>query len=188
MAISSGSGIYFDGATSARQDVTVELAPVTLRIRNQREEILAEWPYAEIEQIAAPETVLRIAKRGAPTLARLEIRDAAFAAALDDMAATVDRTGATQRRGRTKVTILVVAAVASLSFMALFALPAIATRLTPLVPHVVERKLGQAVDAELRAMFDSSTPGLPLDCGEIDAEKPGRAALQTLVGRLAAGG
>ncbi len=186
MPITSGSGVYFDGTTSARQDVIVELAPAALRIRNERGEMLAEWPYGEIEQISSPDTVLRIARRGAPTLARLEVRDPAFAAALDDMAATVDRTGTVQRRGRTKVAILVVAAVASLSVVALFALPAIATRLTPLVPQAVERHLGQAVDAQLRTMFDSATPGLPLDCGEMESEKPGHTALQTLIGRLAA--
>ena len=186
MAITSGSGVYFDGATSARQDVAIELAPAMLLIRSQRGEVLAEWSYAEIEQIVAPEAVLRVAHRGSPTLARLEIRDPAFAAALDDIATTVDRTDTTQRRGRTKVAILVIAAVASFSFMALFALPAIATRLTPLVPEAVERKLAEAVEAQLRASFGSSVHGLPLDCGEIEVEKPGRAALQALIGRLTA--
>ncbi len=186
MTIISGTGVYFDGATSARQDVAVELAPAALRIRSRSGDLLAEWPYTEIEQILAPDAVLRVGLRDPAMLARLEIRDPAFAAALDDMATTVDRTGAMQRRGRTKVAALVIAAVVSFALVALFALPAIATRLTPLVPQALERRLGQTVDAQLRAGLHSSVPGLPLECGETAAEKPGRAALQALVSRLGA--
>lgn len=186
MTTISGSGVYFDGVTSARQDASVELASAALRIRSHRGDLLAEWPYAEVEQKLAPDAVLRVGPRDRYKLARLEIRDPAFAAALDNMAASVDRSGTVQRRGRAKVAILVIAAVASLSFMALFALPAIATRLTPLVPQALERRLGQVVDAELRSNFASSVPGLSLDCGETETEKPGRAALQTLIGRLEA--
>jgi predicted Zn-dependent protease len=180
----SGTGIFFDGNTSARQDVVVELTPAALLVRNPRREILAQWPYAEIDQILSADQVLRLG-RGRASLARLEIHDPAFAAAIDDMSLPVDRTGTVQRRMNMKVAVLVVVAVASLGSMALFALPAIATRLTPLLPIGVERKLGQAVDAQLRASLGSGS-SLPLECGEADGEKAGRLALQALVGRLEA--
>jgi Zn-dependent protease with chaperone function len=179
----SGSGIFFDGQTSARQQVAAELAPDALIVRGADGQALAQWPYAELDQIYSDDQVLRLG-RGRESLARLEIRDPAFAAAIDDMAASVDRTGKVQRRLNMKIATLVVLAAASMGSVALFALPALATRLAPLVPFGVERKLGQAVDAQLRASLGSGSAGRPLDCGEAENEQHGRAALALLIGRL----
>ena len=181
----SGSGIFFDGNTSARQDVTVELAPVDLLLRSHTGQLLAQWPYAELDQVVSPDQVMRLS-RGHKSLARLEIRDPAFAAAVDEMAARVDRTGAVQRRMSMKVAALVIVAAASLGSIALFALPALATRLTPLLPFGIERKLGQAVDAQLRASLGSNVAGMPLECGEGAGERPGSTALSALIARLQA--
>ena len=76
----SGAGIYFDGVTSTRRDVVVELGPASLQISGHDGNSLAQWPYDEIEELTAPETILRLGRRRSPTLERLEIRDAAFAA------------------------------------------------------------------------------------------------------------
>jgi Zn-dependent protease with chaperone function len=183
MTTTTGSGIFFDGASSERKDVSVELAADALRIRNVRGDILAEWPYAQVEQLSAPEGVLRIGRHG-PFLARLEIRDPTFAAALDDMATTVDRSGSAQRRDRLKAVGWGVAAVVSLSTIALFALPEIATRLTPLLPQSVERKLGEAVDAQMRATLGPRAGGRSFECGSGESETIGRAVLQSLIQRL----
>jgi predicted Zn-dependent protease len=180
-----GPGIFFDGMTSARQDVVVEITPAFLEVRSASGQPVAQWPYAEIEQVVSPDQVLRL-RRGRSSLARLEIRDPVLAALIDDMALTVDRTGTVQRRSHLKVALLVVVAVLSLAAMALFALPPIVTRLTPLMPVTVERQLGQAVDAQLRASLGSGSAELPLQCGEAEGEKAGRAALQSLIGRLEA--
>jgi Zn-dependent protease with chaperone function len=181
----SGSGIFFDGNSSARQAVTVELAPADLVLRSREGQLLAQWPYAELNQAHSPDQVLRLG-RGRESLARLEIRDPAFAAAIDDKATAVDRTGAVQRRMNMKVAALVILAVGSIGAMTLFALPTLATRLTPLLPYGVERKLGQAVDAQLRASLGSDIAGMPLECGEGVGERPGRAALSALIARLEA--
>ena len=183
--MTSGSGIFFDGNTSVRQEVTVELAPADLVLRSRDGQVLAQWPYGELNHVHAPDQVLRLG-RGHASLARLEIRDPVFAAAIDEKAAAVDRTGAVQRRMGMKVAALVVVAVASIGFMALFALPALATRLTPLLPFEVERQLGQAVDAQLRASLGGNLAGRPLECGEAAGERPGRAALTALIARLEA--
>ena len=182
--MSSGTGIFFDGNSSARQDVAVELAAATLIVRNAEGQQLVQWPYAALDQVHAPGHVLRLSH--GQSLARLEIRDEAFAAAIDERAADVDRTGTVQRRMSMKIAALVVVAVASIGTMALFALPALATRLTPLMPYGVERSLGRAVDAQLRASLESGDKDLPLECGEMERERPGRAALSALIGKLEA--
>ena len=181
----SGSGIFFDGNSSTRQEVTVELAPADLVLRSREGQLLAQWPYAELNQAHSPDQVLRLG-RGRESLARLEIRDPVFAAAIDDKATAVDRTGAVQRRMNMKVAALVIIAVGSIGAMILFTLPTLATRLTPLLPYGVERKLGQAVDAQLRASLGSDIAGMPLECGEAVGERPGRAALSVLIARLEA--
>ena len=182
MAMVSGKGIFFDGNTTARQDVTVELGPAALIIRDANGE-LARWPYAELDQAVTPDQVLRLG-RGRQSLARLEIRDPVLAAAIDEKSTPVDRTWRVQRHLSLKIAVLVVVAAVSLAVMALFALPALASRLTPYLPYSLERRLGQAVDAQLRGSFGNGTRGLPLDCGVAEGEKAGAAALAALGERL----
>ncbi|MPZ57319.1 MAG: M48 family metalloprotease [Rhizobiales bacterium] len=179
--MSKGTGIYFDGTTSARHDVSVELTPETLVILDSRGDDLAEWPYADIEHLSAPKQVLRLGLNGEPALARLEIHDPAFAAEIDDRALTVDRSGATDRRARIRVIALSLVATLSLVVVAVFVVPELAARLAPLVPAGVERRLGEAVDAQVRSMLDTRKLGDRLVCGSLPVEQPGQAALEALI-------
>jgi Zn-dependent protease with chaperone function len=180
----SGQAIYFDGATSARHEVTVELAPAALRIHAADGGLIAEWPYAELEALSAPDSVLRLGRIHSPVLARLEVRDQALAAAIDGLSIPVDRSGRTERRGRVKVVAWSVAATLSLLLVAIFLVPAIATRLTPLVPYGLERRLGAAVDAQIRTALDTRKAGVKFECGDGEREQAGRAAFDKLVGQL----
>jgi Zn-dependent protease with chaperone function len=184
--MNSGAGIYFDGVTSARRDVIVELAPAALQISDRESGSRTEWPYDEIEGLAAPDNILRLGRRGSAALERLEIRDPAFAAEIDARAAHVDRTGITQGRQRMRVIGWSVGATASLLLVAWFGVPAIATRLTPLLPATLERKLGDAVNMQVRGMLDTRKGGAAFDCGTAASEIRGRAALDKLVRRLEA--
>jgi hypothetical protein len=180
----TGRGSFFDGATSARHDVTVELAPQLLRILGPDGTALAEWPYDQLETLSAPDDVLRLGKAGSPVLARLEIHDPQLAAAIDDRSLPVDRSGRGERRMRTKVVVWSLIATASLVLVAVIGVPRIATQLTPLVPYALERKLGAAVDAQARASLDTSHAGAAFECGNAAREKPGRAAFDKLMGQL----
>src|SRR5262245_11945507 len=140
--MTSGTGIYFDGLTSVRREAVVELTPAALKISAPDGHLWGEWPYYDIEELAAPDSMLRLGRRGSPTLERLEIRDPAFAKEIDALAIHVDRTGSLQRRQRVRVIGWTFAATASLVLVAWFGLPAIAERLAPLLPPSVERKLG----------------------------------------------
>jgi hypothetical protein len=94
----SGPGIFYDGVTTARHNVTVEPDPAALRIRAADGSTVAEWPYDEIEALSSSEGVLRIGRARNPVLARLEVRDAALAAAIDDLSIPVDRSGRSESR------------------------------------------------------------------------------------------
>jgi Zn-dependent protease with chaperone function len=184
--ITSGAGVYFDGVTSARHDVFVALRPVGLQISSRDGRSLGEWPYEELEELSAPDSLLRLGRHNNAVLERLEISDPAFAAEIDERAALVDRTGTLQRRQRLSVIAWSLGATASLLLVAWFGVPAIAERLTPLLPATVERKIGAAVDMQVRGMLDPRRSGVAFDCGKTAPEMPGRAALDKIMRRLEA--
>jgi Zn-dependent protease with chaperone function len=181
-----GHGIYFDGIISARHDAVVLLGPSALQIASADGNLLATWPYDEIEGLAAPENVLRIGRRGNPVLERLEISDPEFAATIDGRANYVDRSGALQRRQRTSVIGWSIAATISLVLVGYFGVPAIAGRLAPLLPASLDRKLGDAVDMQLRGILDTKNTGGAFECATAASGRPGRAALDKIVHRLEA--
>jgi len=180
-----GAAVYFDGTSSARNVVIVEAGAAGLRILDAHRRLLDEWSYPELRRMAAPDGVLRLGRSGETLLARLEIRDAALTAAIEDRAETLDRGGAAERRLRRKVVALSLAAGASLIVTAIFGLPALASRIIPFVPLAVERQLGEAVDKEIRSVLDTQHLGPTFICGFGPGETPGRAALDKLVGELA---
>ena len=180
----SGQGIFFDGETSARHDVTVELLPAALQVRSAEGTVLVEWPYGEIEALSAPDGLLRIGRIGSPKLARLEVRDQQLAHAIDELSVPIDRSGLRERRSRRKVVFWSVAATVSLLFMAIYGVPELATQLAPYVPYAAERRLGAAVDAQVRSMLDTNKAGDRFECGGDEAEKPARAVFDKLFGKL----
>jgi len=177
-----GRAIYFDGTCSSRHDVALEAAAAGLRILAEDGRALDEWRYGELHRQAAPDGVLRLARRGETLLARLEVRDPDFAAAIEDRAPSLDRGGAAERRLRRRVVGFSLAATVSLVVTAIFGVPALTSRLLPYVPVSVERKLGAAVDSEIRETLDTKKLGAGFVC----SAEPGRQALDVLVGRLAA--
>jgi Zn-dependent protease with chaperone function len=180
----SGPGVFFDGATTARHDVTVELAQDRLRIRAADGRALAEWPYDRLETIASPDDLLRLGQAGSPVLARLEVRDPQLAAAIDERSLPVDRSGRSERRMRTKVVLWSLAATVSLLLVAVVGLPLVATQLAPFIPYSLERKLGAAIDRQARASLDSRHAGAAFECGNADNQKAGRAAFDKLMGQM----
>jgi len=186
MAI-AGSAIFFDGMTSARRVVVVELASDGVVVRDAEDrDMLARWPYGELDHLAAPEGVLRLGRAGAKTTARLEVRDAALAQAIDEASVPVDRTKVPGHGGRTKVIAWSIAAMASLVLGAVYGVPALAGRIAPLVPLGVERWLGEAVDRQARTLLDKGSSDRPFECGGGQSEAAGRAALGRLIGKLEA--
>src|SRR3981189_2568844 len=159
----SEPGIFFDGATTARHDVTVELAPDVLRIRAADGRVLAEWRYDQLETLSSPDDVLRLEKAGSPRLARPEVRVAQMAPAVGERSLPVARADSRAASMRTKVILWSLAATASLLLVAIVGVPLIATQLTPLIPYAVERKLGAATDRQARARPDTGHARAPFE-------------------------
>jgi Zn-dependent protease with chaperone function len=180
----SGAGVYFDGETSVRHAVTVEVDPAALVVRADGGAVLARWPYGELEELAAPDGVLRLGRLGNAKLERVEVRDAELARVIDELSLPVDRTGIRTRRSRRRVLAWSVAAVASLLVIAVYGVPLLAGRIAPFIPLSVERKFGAVVDTQVRAMLDPREQGRDFECGWRETEQPGRAALDRMVGRL----
>ena len=180
-----GRGIFFDGRTTAHHDVVVELAPRTLQVHGVDGRVLAQWPYEELETLSSPDNVMRLGRARDAVLARLEITDPQLAAAIDERSLPVDRTGRIERRLRTKVIFWSLAATASLILVAVIGMPLIATKLTPLVPYAIERRLGAAIDAQTRmSLQEGNRSGAPLDCGSAEKERAGRAAFEKLIRQM----
>jgi predicted Zn-dependent protease len=180
----SGPAMFFDGKSTARHAVTVELAPDVLRIRSADGVVVAEWRYDELDTLSAPDDVLRLGRIGNLLLARLEVRDPLLAAAIDERSLPVDRSGRTERRMRIRIVLWSLAATASLVLVAVLGVPEIATRLTPLVPYAVERRLGDVIDTQVRTSLDSGRLAAAFECGNRPAEKAGRAAFERLMSQL----
>jgi len=180
------AAIYFDGHTSARHDVDVTLGASALQIVAPDGRLLAEWRYEQIESLAAPDKVLRLGRVGSAVLERLEIADPTFAAEIDARARNVDRAGRNRRRQQVRVIGWSLGATVSLLAVAWFGVPEIAARLAPHLPAAAERKLGDAVDLQLRNMLDTKNLGDGFACGLQESERPGRAALDKMIQRLQA--
>jgi Zn-dependent protease with chaperone function len=179
-AMPQGPAFFFDGTSSARHDVLVQATATGLRIVGAGGRTIDEWAYAELRRQSAPDGVLRLGRHGETLLARLEIRDLALASAIEDRAETLDRSGAAERAMRRKVVGLSLAAIASLIVTAIVGVPALISRMVPFVPVAVEKKLGIAVDKQVRTALDTHQLGATFAC----TEAAGRAALMRLITKL----
>jgi Zn-dependent protease with chaperone function len=184
----SGTGIFYDGLTSDRRKVAVEIGGDAIEVRTPDGALLAQWRFADISPLAAPAGVLRIGLANANAAARLEIHDQALAAALLARTKPSDQTGLTDRRTRAEVVAYSVAAIATLVGGAIWGVPLIADRIAPHLPVALEMHLGATVDTQVRQALGASTGGKPLECGAGDSPRAvaARAALAKLVAALEA--
>jgi Zn-dependent protease with chaperone function len=145
-----GSAIFFDGMSNRRRMVVIAFE-AQLGI-SDGEAIVARWAYADIRRVDSPSGILRVACLSAPALARLEIRDAALAATLIPRCGRLDE-NRPDGRGVAKIFAWSLAATISIIAVILFIIPLAADRLAPLVPQALERRLGDATEVRLGAVF-----------------------------------
>ena len=186
-----GPAVYFDGTSSARNDVIVEAGA----------KACAFWRAAIRARIACstsgPMPICAACRRPKACSASggaakrcwrvsRSARRSFVAGDGEDRAEALDRGGVAERRLRRKIVALSFAAAASLVVTAVFGLPALASRIIPLVPLAAEHRLGDAIDRNIRGVLDSQHLGAAFACGSAPSETAGRAALDKLVGKLEA--
>jgi Zn-dependent protease with chaperone function len=146
--------IYYDGTSSRRRQVALAFWD-RLELRESADAAI-EWSYEDIRRADSPSGTLRLRCLTAPALARLEIRDAALAAELISRCTRLDE-NFPGRRGTATIVGWSLAAMVSIVAVVLFGLPLAADRLAPLVPQVIERRLGDVAERQVRALFGGKT-------------------------------
>ena len=144
------SAVFFDGTSSRRWIVDLVFTE-QLEIRAEGLHS-ASWAYADIRRVDAAPGVLRVSCLGAPALARLEIRDAPLA---DQLTKRCPRLSEYRPDGYGIARIVgwSLAAAVSIVLVVMFAIPLAADRLAPLVPESLERRLGDAADAQMKTIY-----------------------------------
>jgi len=163
--------VFYDGESARRRAVVLKITASSLDI-HEGSDWIASWPVGAVRQKDAPDGILRLTCESGPPLARLDITDADDQAAVRSHCLKLEAGHAGERTGR--ILFWSLAAAASIILCVFYLLPILAERLTPLIPASYERRLGTAVDNQIRAIFN----------GRICEEPRGLAALKTLTARL----
>ena len=172
--VQEGAAVYFDGASSRKHQVTLRLGAGLDIVENGA--VVATWPFDAIRRVDGPVGRLRLGCKSAAPLARVEIDDAATIDAVIARCAALDAD-----RGGPRQTMRIVAwsgaAICSIVAIAVYGIPFAADRLAPLVPYSLEQRMGQAVDAQVRAIF-----------GKACEAPDGQAAFAKMVEKIKAAG
>ena len=165
--------IFYDGVAAKPRPVALHFEPDALAIV-EGAAMAARWPYDGIRRLSAGAGPLRVKSLSGPELARLEVEDEAAAAELMRRALRIEEGTVTDRRTLLRIVSWSAAAAASLVATAIYLVPVAADLLAPLIPVSVERRIGEAVDNQVRSIFG----------GESCRNERGAAALAKLSGKL----
>ncbi len=138
---------------------------------HERATELASWSYPSIRVADAPPGKRRFRSLEAPDLARLETVEGVLADRL--IAASPNLHRGTLTIATERIVLWSVAAAASILLIVFIGVPYAADRLAPLVPVWVEKRIVDAVESQVGAVF-----------GRLCAEPQGRAALDKMLGEL----
>jgi Zn-dependent protease with chaperone function len=170
-AVQSDQAVYFDGRSNRKRKVALRFAAGLEIVEDDR--IVDVWSYGDVRRADGPPDAMRLSCTSALPLARLQIEDAATRDAIVSHCALL--AGERQSRtGTARIVFWSLAATCSIVGLALFGIPLVADRLAPLIPASFERRMGDAVDGQIRAMFGA----------RICTGAEGQAAFAVLVDKL----
>ncbi|MET0278800.1 MAG: M48 family metallopeptidase [Pseudorhodoplanes sp.] len=158
--------VFYDGTSSRKRKVTLHLAEAIEIIEGG--ETIARWPYRDIRR-ADGGRALRLSSVSALPLARLEIPDESSAERVLAVCPSLDEGHHSKQTG--KIVAWSLGAAASIVLVVLFGIPLLADRLAPLVPYALEKRIGEAVDRQAKALLG----------GRNCENKAGQAALDKMV-------
>jgi predicted Zn-dependent protease len=164
---------FFDGTSARRRLVRLAFQTDGVSILDEGEQI-AFWRYSDLRLADSAGSAMRLTAEGAPELARLEIRDPGLSQEIALRCPGLAARKEAGEAGAGRIVFWSLAAVLSLVLTAIYLVPLVADRLAPLIPVAVERRLGEAVDNQVRALFGDEA----CDAGA------GSAALAKLSNRL----
>lgn len=167
------SAVYYDGTSSRKRRVTLDLGDALGIVEDGQP--LARWPYADIRRADGGRSV-RLSCISALPLARLEIADKAQAESVLAVCHALDEGHHSKQTG--KIVGWSIAAAVSVVLVALFGIPLLADRLAPLVPYTIEKRIGEAVDRQAKAILG----------GHVCESKAGQAALDKMVEKIRVAG
>jgi len=170
-AVQPGNAVYFDGRSNRKRSVALRLAAGLDIIENGA--VVEVWPYADLRRADGPPALLRLRCVAALPLARLEIEDAATQAAVISACASLG-VGRNEPAQTWRIVCWSVAAVGSILLLSFYGIPFAAERLAPILPPSFERRIGEAVDPQIRLMFGN----------KICSGAEGQAAFTALVDKL----
>jgi Zn-dependent protease with chaperone function len=167
--------VFFDGASNRKRWVKLRFATGLDIVEDSA--VIATWPYDAVRRMDGPQALLRLGYASAPPLARLEIANPEMAEAVTRHCPSLD----IGRRGPAhtgRIVLWSIAAVCSILLVAIYGIPLLADRLTPLMPFSIEKRIGKAVDGQVRLIFK----------GKVCTGAEGHVALQSLVDKLSRAG
>lgn len=168
-AAPSQAAVYFDGHTSRKHRVTLQLGSSLAIVEDGA--TIATWPFDAIRRADGPPELLRLSCTAALPLSRLEVSDPATQQAVTARCPALDLG---RERQTWRIAGWSLAAVASIAVLVLYGIPLVADRLAPLIPRSVEKRLGDAVEKQARVIFGGRTCSTPA----------GQAAFEKLVDKL----
>ncbi len=168
---SSVAAIYYDGKTNAKRSVVIYLG-TALNITEERR-LTASWSLTEVRRHDSGDGIMRLSLSTNP-LSRLEIIDGEMQQRVVAICPRLYGEGSIGAVSNVRIVGWSLAAVASILALIFYGIPYLASSLTPLVPHSIEKRLGDAVNSQTRAMFGGK------DCTNSD----GVAALKKMVSAL----
>jgi predicted Zn-dependent protease len=148
--VQGGAAVYFDGTSSRKHQVTLRLGS-SLEVVEEGA-VVATWPFDTIRRVDGAVSRLRLSSTAAPPLARLEIDDPGMMQAVTARCPALD-VGRGGPRQTARIVFWSAAAVCSILAIVVYGIPILAERLAPLVPYTVERRIGEAVDTQVRTFF-----------------------------------
>jgi Zn-dependent protease with chaperone function len=163
--------VYLDGQSNRKRDVTLRFSSVLDVV--EQDAVVASWGYDQVRRADGPPGLLRLSCETALPLARLEVADEGTIRMVAANCKSL-HAGHASSTQTWRIVGWSLAAVASILGLAYFGIPYAADRIAPLVPKVVEERIGDGADRQISAIF-----------GDKRCEDPaGRAALVTLLDKL----
>jgi predicted Zn-dependent protease len=156
---------FYDGASARAWTVRLRFADAIEILADETP--LARWPYDEIRRREAPGGMMRLGALSGPELARLEIADPDVANEILARCPALDH-GQDARGNTLKIVGWSLAAAVSLVLTAIYLVPVAADRLADFIPESMERRLGVAVDNQVRAVFGEKVCAAPEGVAALD--------------------